>query len=353
MVASVRRVNIFVASPGDVSSEREQLSKVISEINLTISAIAPEKRVVLDLIKWETHVHPAMGLDAQDVVNQQIGNYDVFVGMMWKRFGTATARAGSGTEEEFRRAYATWQKNRTLPVLFYFCQATFAPPRSPEEIEQLSKVLNFRNELSGRGLVWEYEHPNAFSDVIRPHLILVLSRMFSNKKSPVDAAVETSRLATEDDISIVRNQLTAMAREYEEVRNSMPSGDPRTRVMTRVESRMRSIALSAFPLLAELIHSASPGERLAAVAVLQEIPSAEYLTWLANRVGVEKPFIGYHATVALLAAARALGKSHRETVIGAIRMARDAMNNLTFKDPNQLTTLNLAQEELTRSDLVL
>jgi len=29
-----------------------------------------------------------MGRDAQDVVNQQIGEYDIFVGIIWKRMGT-------------------------------------------------------------------------------------------------------------------------------------------------------------------------------------------------------------------------------------------------------------------------
>src|SRR5437879_5531034 len=124
---ALRPVRVFIASPGDVATERDQLSKVISEINVTISAIAPEKEIVLELIKWETHVHPGMGEDAQDVVNQQINDYDIFVGIMWKRFGTPTERADSGTEEEFRKAYASWQRNRILPVLFYFCQAPFTP----------------------------------------------------------------------------------------------------------------------------------------------------------------------------------------------------------------------------------
>lgn len=348
MADSVIRVNVFVASPGDVSLEREQLSKVVNEINLTISALAPEKRVVLELIKWETHVHPGLGRDAQDVINQQIGDYDIFMGMMWKRFGTPTAVAESGTEEEFQRAYTSWEQNKHLPVLFYFCQAPFAPPRSREEIEQLGKVLRFRNELSDKGLVWEYEDPTSFADVIRPHLILVLSRMFSNKQSLVDAAAETSRLATESDVPAMRKQVMALAREYEHLRETMPSGNARTGMMSLVESRMRSIALSAFPLLAELVHSASPGERLAAVAILKEIPSPDYLTWLANRVGVEKPFIGYQATVALATAARTLEKSHRSEVGDAISMAKDIMSNLTFKDPNQVRTLDSAQKEIDR-----
>jgi len=168
MPTQSNKVKVFVASPGDVQSEREQLSQVINELNLTISAIAPEKGIVLELMKWETHVHPGLGEDAQDVVNQQIGSYDIFVGIMWKRFGTPTTAAKSGTEEEFRRAHALWEKKKTLPILFYFCQAASAPPKTQEEVSQLSNVISFRTELSEIGLVWEYADSDSFANVIRP-----------------------------------------------------------------------------------------------------------------------------------------------------------------------------------------
>ena len=52
--------------------------------------------------KWEKDVFPAFGEDSQDVINKQIGtDYNIFVGIMWKKFGTPTSRAESGTEEEF------------------------------------------------------------------------------------------------------------------------------------------------------------------------------------------------------------------------------------------------------------
>jgi Domain of unknown function (DUF4062) len=111
-----------------LESERNQLSKVVNELNLTISAIAPEKGVVLELVRWETNAAPGLGADPQKVVNEQIGDYDIFVGMMWKRMGTPTTTAQSGTEEEFQRAYEKWEQDKSFPVLFYFCQQSFPPP---------------------------------------------------------------------------------------------------------------------------------------------------------------------------------------------------------------------------------
>ena len=44
MPIQVQKVRIFIASPGDVQSEREQLSKVINELNQTISTHWLQKR---------------------------------------------------------------------------------------------------------------------------------------------------------------------------------------------------------------------------------------------------------------------------------------------------------------------
>ena len=63
----------------------------------------------LELVRWETHVRPGIAADAQAVVNPQIGPYDLFIGILWNRFGTPTGRAESGTREEFDQAYARWQ----------------------------------------------------------------------------------------------------------------------------------------------------------------------------------------------------------------------------------------------------
>lgn len=38
-----RKIRIFVASPGELLEERDQLTRVIDEIRLTLTALAPEK----------------------------------------------------------------------------------------------------------------------------------------------------------------------------------------------------------------------------------------------------------------------------------------------------------------------
>ena len=104
MARDERVITVLVASPSDLEPERSRLEEVIREFNIVWSK---NLCLRLELVKWETHGFPGIGEDAQDVLNRQLGDdYDVFLGMMWTKFGTPTGRAGSGTEEEFNRALA-------------------------------------------------------------------------------------------------------------------------------------------------------------------------------------------------------------------------------------------------------
>ena len=87
---------VFVASPSDMQPQRDALEEVIRELNLTWSR---KLGIRLDLVRWETHGVP----DAQDVLNRELpDDPDIFIGLMWGRYGTPTSSAGSGTEEEFQ-----------------------------------------------------------------------------------------------------------------------------------------------------------------------------------------------------------------------------------------------------------
>jgi hypothetical protein len=349
MKEQYRKIKIFVASPSDVHSERDQLAKVIDELNRTISAIAPEKNVVLELIRWETHVHPALG-NPQEVVNRQIGPYDIFIGVLWKRMGTPTATARSGTDEEFKRAYESWQQDKKLPVLFYFCQQTFPPPRTRDEVAQLGEVVDFRAELSNKGLVVDYADHQSFSDVVRPQLLLAIATLLAPQEPATQTAERIAQRASPAHNLHVRQQIAALAQEYEAIRATMDPGDARTRKMEAVMSRMRTLAFAGYSLLPELIISTSAGDRLMAVAILQSIPKEECFPWLSERLGLEKPFVGYHAAIALLAAVRTISPTNRKILEAAIAEAKKALKEgfpgRDLQQTDRYLVLDQAEHEL-------
>ena len=109
---------------------------------------------------------------------------------------------------------------------------------------------------------------------------------------------------------------------------------------------MRSLAPETNDLIPELVISASPGKRLAAICVLQQIPAPDYLNWLTERVAVEKPFLGYHATVALAAATRALGPASRTVLAQSVNWSKELLSQRKWQDPNQVSVLSGAEKEL-------
>lgn len=171
-----RKVKIFLASPTDVPEERDIiLPALVDDIQGMLKDKIP---VDVELVRWETHSYPGVGLDPQDVINYEIGEYDVFLGLMWSRFGTPTMHAGSGTYEEFKRAYENYRKYNRPHVMFYFRKSPFYVD-TLEEWEQFRKVLQFKEELRNLGVFyWEYNLPKDFGRDIKTHLINVIHTLY-------------------------------------------------------------------------------------------------------------------------------------------------------------------------------
>lgn len=163
-------LSVFVASPSDVDEERNCLEEVIREFN---TAWARELGIRLELIRWETHAYPSFGEDPQSVINEQIpDDYDLFIGLMWYRFGTSTGRAGSGTAEEFQQAKERFDQDpSSLQLMFYFKDAPVPEPPSKLDHSQLAKITEFRSNLGDKsGLYWSFVSLEDFEKLVRLHL---------------------------------------------------------------------------------------------------------------------------------------------------------------------------------------
>jgi hypothetical protein len=108
-------------------------------------------------------------------------------------------------------------------------------------------------------------------------------------------AVETRDL----DSQTLLRELHRLCLEYDSLRQTLPSGENRTRAMTRVLVKMRSLAPSLVEFLDTYKGSGSPGSRLAAIAMMQMVPRVADLDWLGDRFASDQPFLFYHAALAL------------------------------------------------------
>lgn len=172
MPTTERVFRVFVASPSDLAPERDALEAVITELNQTVGRV---QGLRLELVRWETATHPAFGADPQSLINEQIGeDYDIFVGLFWHRFGTKTPRSDSGTQEEFERAYQRFLRDpQSVEIMFYFKDAPIPPSRI--ELAQLEKVLHFRQQVEGQGLLGTFSSTEEFQSLAKMHLMRVIS----------------------------------------------------------------------------------------------------------------------------------------------------------------------------------
>jgi hypothetical protein len=104
-------------------------------------------------------------------------------------------------------------------------------------------------------------------------------------------------------LASVEAQIIRFSAEYESIRSFMPAGPQRTSEMNRIMGGLRTLGIAAKPLLPRLIISDRPGDRLAAIALLQTEPDLNYLNWLIARFWIERPFVFFHAALALRQAA--------------------------------------------------
>ena len=171
------KVRIFISSPGDVMDARDALEDVI--VNKLQPTIGNQLGLHLQPMRWEGMVAPGMG-DIQKNVFEEMGEYDIFVGIFWKRFGTPTPEYGSGSEAEFWDAYRRWEEDNSRPILMYFCETPFLP--TADDLEQYAKVLKFKEEIGGKGLYSTYDKLEQFKGDIQKHLFKRIQGLVAGKE---------------------------------------------------------------------------------------------------------------------------------------------------------------------------
>ena len=65
------------------------MARLVRDINDVLAFLAPARNLRVEMVGYETHSYPDLG-SPQEVIDRQIPlDYDVFVGIMWKRCGTS------------------------------------------------------------------------------------------------------------------------------------------------------------------------------------------------------------------------------------------------------------------------
>lgn len=202
MPQTISLYKLFLASPSDVKEERLIVENVINDFNNTYSS---QLNARIELCSWEKSSYPSVGEYPQAVINSQIGDeYDIFLGILWTRFGSKTLNYESGTEEEFYRALERSQQAGKVHIMMYF--NIEGVPLDSLDIEQYSKVRAFQKQIAELGCYYfTYVSSENFKNDLRAHLYKVIENWNVNSK-PLTTQVNLSNLPViiepiEDEVS--------------------------------------------------------------------------------------------------------------------------------------------------------
>ncbi len=163
-------LNILIASPSDVTEERDVVERVLHTWNASHFG---HMGVLLHPVRWESHAYPASGARPQAIINKQIvESGDILIGIFGYRLGTPTGEAQSGTIEEieeFRKAGKY--------VALYFSTADV--PRSADRA-QLEALEAYKKERQKDTLYFEFEDASALHD----HLTRQLPKIVDDVRRP-------------------------------------------------------------------------------------------------------------------------------------------------------------------------
>ncbi len=168
-MTTLQKVRIVLSSPGDVEEERRIMQDVVDELN---QGIAADRDLHLELNRWETDAYPGFHSEGpQGIADQilKIEDCDILLGIFWKRFGTPTGNALSGTEHEIRTAIKCWKQSKRPEIMMYFKEAPFCF-QNEDECNQQGLVIRFRDEFPKEGLYWTFEDVTEFKELTRRHL---------------------------------------------------------------------------------------------------------------------------------------------------------------------------------------
>src|SRR5258708_3128957 len=166
-------LNVLIASPSDVSGEREIVTSAVHAWN---AAHYPNTGIMLNPIRWETHSFPASGDRPQAIVNRQIVDEgDFLIGIFGNRVGTPTGEAQSGTIEEVER----FRKAGKYVALYF---STADVPRDADR-DQLTALEDYQRERRKDALYSTFGSSDELRQRVSQHLPHIVSEVHENLRS--------------------------------------------------------------------------------------------------------------------------------------------------------------------------
>lgn len=162
MPSEVTTLKVFVASPSDLEAEREALRKLEASLNVAFASA----KLAVRFTGWE-QASPGYGRP-QAKINPLVDECDIFVGLLRRKWGTATGEHESGFLEEHERALARRNETGADPeIALYF--AAMSKGEVDDAGRDLKKVLKFKKKIESEhiALYDSFTSPEELADKVK------------------------------------------------------------------------------------------------------------------------------------------------------------------------------------------
>lgn len=181
----MKKLRIFISSPGDVQQERMIAKRVISDLSRVY-----QDYVMLEPILWEDLPLEATG-SFQGGIDYFLNQYpiDIAIFILWSRLGTKLGSSfrrddgseyDSGTEYEFDMMYALWKQTKQPKIMVYVKdtepQLVGSSSHIKELLQQKDKLEQFveekfkDRETGTNYAYWQFDKQQTFEERLRTHL---------------------------------------------------------------------------------------------------------------------------------------------------------------------------------------
>ena len=175
MPKNLTQLKMFISNTSELDHIRGLVDIDINYINKDLEMFSG---ITIRTIDWRRDVAPGIANYPQQVINSQIEDSDIYLGLLGTHFGTPTPRYGSGTEEELNVAYQKFRFNPTsIRILFYFSKESNINNKDIDP-NQLKRVNDFKVHLGKeKGVLYqEFDSPEDFLSRFRNHLKKLVSQ---------------------------------------------------------------------------------------------------------------------------------------------------------------------------------
>ncbi|HVQ10142.1 MAG TPA: DUF4062 domain-containing protein [Allosphingosinicella sp.] len=188
MSGTLRLLRVFLASPGDLPEERIAARDAVKEVN---DLVARPAGYHVDLIGWEDTISEARR--PQAVINDDLDQCDLFIGMLHARWGTPPDINGtysSGFEEEYARSRERHTQSGKPDLKLFF--KTVDDARLKDVGPELQKVLDFKKAvIEEKAILFQlFDTPLDLARMVRAAVASHIQRL-----------IKEGTVATQDDLA--------------------------------------------------------------------------------------------------------------------------------------------------------